>query len=365
MKVLHVNTEKSWRGGEQQLAYLVQSPSASGIQHMVLCRSSSAISHYCVKNQIPAFRIPSFFFNTFLASFYLAFICKKNRISVVHAHSSKAHSLAVVAALIFKKLNIFISRRVIFPPKNNAWTRFKYNHAAVKKIICISAAVKNSIASFVQDEAKLELIFSGIDIGKIKQAPKVNIRNKLLLKDGIKIIGNVSALNKEKDLFTFIDTANLLLKKNDNLQFIVIGKGPLQQELERYAATYKLKDKILFVGFKENVAGWIKAFDIFLFTSTAEGLGTSLLDSFAAGVPVVSTITGGIPEVVIEGRTGLLAEAGNASQLATAVDRLLRDDQLREQLINNAEHHLSNFSKDKMAEQTVRTYSAVVSSSSE
>lgn len=364
MKVLHINTEKSWRGGEQQLAYLMQDSGTFGMKNFVFCRSSSAISFYCTKNKIPNFTLPSFFFNTFLAGFYLALICKRKKISIVHAHSSKAHSLAVIGALIYKKLNIYISRRVIFPPKYNLWTRIKYNHAAVKKIICISNAVRTSLIPVVKDKSKLAIVFSGIDIEKITQAPKVDIRKTLLLKDDVFIIGNISALNTEKDLFTFIDAANILLKNNAALQFIVIGKGPLLQDLERYVARYKLKDKILFIGFKENVTEWLKDFDMFLFTSRAEGLGTSLLDAFAAGIPVVSTNSGGIPEVVIDGTTGLLAEAGNAMQLAKAVDRLLKDGQLREQLLKNAKKHLLEFSKDKMAEETYRIYFTNESSSS-
>ena len=365
MNVLHVNTERSWRGGEQQLAYLIKGSAVYGITNFVFCRSSSAISGYCTKNDIPHFTLPSIFFNTFLAAFYLHYIARRHNITLIHAHSSKAHSLAILANLTGKKINVVVSRRVIFQPKRSLWTMFRYNHPTVKKIICISNAVRDSLLPVVKDASKFEIIFSGIDIERVRISPRADIRKELRLDKDAVIIGNISALNSEKDLFTFIDTASILLKKHSHLHFIVLGEGPLRQDLETYAAKNQLNEKLLFTGFKKDVVTWLKGFDIFLFTSKAEGLGTSLLDAFAAGIPVVATNAGGIGEVLIDEKTGLLAEPGDSLKLADAVDRILKDEALKQKLIENANDHLANFSWDRMAEQTAKLYSTLDISFSE
>ena len=121
-----------------------------------------------------------------------------------------------------------------------------------------------------------------------------------------------------------------------------------------------LEDHIIFTGFRTDVPDILPELDLFLITSRTEGLGTTILDAFAAGVPVAATAGGGIPELVEHEVTGLLADPGDDRVLAGYLERLLRDDELRGRLIRNGRARVREFSKERTAERTVEIYGKVV-----
>ena len=141
----------------------------------------------------------------------------------------------------------------------------------------------------------------------------------------------------------------------------MIGDGPEKEKLQAYIQDEGLTDYVIMTGFLNNIHEVLPELDIFLMTSQTEGLGTSVLDAFAARVPVVATRAGGIPEMVIHEQTGLLAEIKNAQQLATHLKRLVEQPKFREALTNHAYQHLTtSFTKEKMAESTLRIYREVL-----
>src|SRR5690606_19919072 len=174
-------------------------------------------------------------------------------------------------------------------------------------------------------------IHSGIDLKKFSFLGKHDFfRNQYKIPHISPIIGNTSALADHKDYFTFINTAEILIKQNDNLRFLIIGDGNLRDEIREYVESKKLHNHIIFTGFVTNLAETLHEIDIFLMTSKTEGLGTSILDAFASKVPVVATNAGGIPELVKHEETGLIATVKDHEKLAENVNQILNEPELKE-----------------------------------
>jgi glycosyltransferase involved in cell wall biosynthesis len=118
-----------------------------------------------------------------------------------------------------------------------------------------------------------------------------------------------------------------------NLFGVIVGDGPLREELKRKAQTLKIDSFVKFLGFKENPLDYLAAFDVFCLSSKEEGLGTSLLDAMALRVPVVATNTGGIPELIENNVNGFLAEPQNPASLSEALEVCIRSVPIRPQIV--------------------------------
>lgn len=362
LRLLHIGTARTWRGGEQQIAYLFEELQKKPCKQLILCKPNSELSKYFLNHDIEVIGLPPRPAYRLKAAAQLRRICERHQIDLVHLHDSHAHTIAFLSATLFgNKTPFVLSRRVDFPVQHNYFSSKKYNHPAIKRILCVSKEVKKIMAYAVYDHTKLEVVYDGIDIQKFEGIEKLNIlRHELNIPDNVPLVGNTSALADHKDYFTFIDTAKLLLSKNKALHFMIIGKGPMEKEIKAYAQSRKLGNNITFTGFRDDVIQILPELDVFLMTSKTEGLGTSLLDAMAAGVPIVSTNAGGIPEIIKHEQTGLLTGVKDVSQLATEVLRILKDTDLRNKLITSAKEFVKGFSKEQTAEKTWKIYEDVL-----
>lgn len=361
MKILHLSSENTWRGGEQQIAYLLEELQKEGLQPIVACKTGSAFEAYVKSKEWRCFSLPFKNSMDLGSAWGIRQLCKMYDIDIVHLHSSKAHSIAILSAVVGNFSKFVLSRRVDFPLKNNLLSNWKYNHASIQKIICVSDKIKQIVEEGVRDKDKCITIHSGIDLRKFNSDVRQDyFRNLYKIPNTSPIIGNTSALADQKDYFTFIDTAEILLKQNSELRFLIIGDGPLREEIRDYVVSKKLQEHIIFTGFITNLSQTLPELDVFLITSKTEGLGTSILDAFASKVPVVATNAGGIPELVIHEKTGLIAPVKDHEKLAENVNRVLNEPDLRERLITNAYDFVQGFSKEKTAERTLTVYREIL-----
>lgn len=361
LHILHVATARSWRGGEQQAAYLIGELEKMGINQTILCTRGSAMEAHCQKqrwNFITAKKTSSLSFGF---SKTLQTLCIQLDISLCHLHDSHAHTFAILAAVVFgNKTPLVLSRRVDFPIGKSWFSKYKYNHPAVKKIICVSQKICEITAPDIRNKAVLHTIHSGIDLSKFRHSGKLQEE----LNTAKKLIGNTSALADHKDYFTFIDTAEKVLKNRSDVLFLIFGTGPLQAEIKKYITEKGLNSEILLLGFRKDIPTLLGDLDVFLMTSKTEGLGTSILDAFAAEVPVVATRAGGIPELIEPGKTGLLCDIKDATCLAEAVHELLDSAELRKKLTTAARDKVKAFSKEATAAKTLAIYQEITQSAS-
>ena len=361
MTIIHISTPLSWRGGEQQLIYLAAELQKKGIDQIVICPQNSVLQNRCKSFELKhiAYRKKGFL--------NLALAKKIRKVSaqvsqpIIHTHDSHGHTAAfIAAALLGNDAPIVVSRRVDFPIKKSVFSKWKYNHRAICRIICVSNAIKEITAPDIRCKNKLVTIHSGIDLGRFESNAATNMLRKTYnVPDNNILIGNIAALADHKDYFTFVDTAKILKEQGRPYTFVIIGEGPMKSEISNYIEENGMQQHIIMTGFLKNIPEILPELDIFLITSKTEGLGTSVLDAFACKVPVVATKGGGIPEMVVHRETGMLAEVKDAQSLAENINELIEYRDLKDKIIKQASEKLKKFTKESTAEKTLEIYQSI------
>jgi len=362
MTILHLSTARSWRGGEQQIAYLVEELQTIGIRQWVGCVQGAPMEQWCRERGIPCLAYRKRLSADPVAAWQIRQLCRQEQISLVHAHDSHAHTFAVLAASLFgNQRPVVVSRRVDFPIQKSFLSKWKYRHRAVAKIVCVSKKIEEVVQKNLQQPEKTTVIYSGIDPQKFRFPATGILRQEYGLAPEVPLVANVAAIANHKDYFTFVKTAKRLVAQGTGAHFFIIGgDGGEQQAIEQFITKQNLEKHITLTGFRKDIPYILPEIDILLFTSKEEGLGTTLLDAFSAGVPVVATAGGGIPELVRHEETGLLAPVGDAEKLSTFVQRLLADPALRQRLSKEAKIFVQQFSKANTARQTLAVYHQIL-----
>lgn len=356
MKILHVCGKKDWGGGENQLLLLIDEfiKNDNEIEQLLLCPFESEIYKktkskelnikvYCSKKVINL--DPRFLYKIFS-------IVKNNNIDIIHVHDPDAHSLVVLAIDIFRlKTKVILHKKTIFPIKEKKYSIYKYNHPSIKHIICVSEASKHSIAT------------------KIKSIPITVIYDAIKLKPYLKeendstffTVLNVANHTRHKNLFTLLDVANICInEKKLPFKFIQVGHGKLMKPLLDKRNELDLLNNFEFKGFVNNVEELFCKSDAFIFTSVREGLGVSLLEAIQYKLPIISSNSGGIPEIVENGKEGLLC---NFDDVSSYVDNLIKVYQSKEivaTLTNNAINKIENkFSTINLVQKTKQIYFSI------
>ena len=361
MNVLHISGAKTWRGGEQQIAYLWEELNrASDIRQFIAVPIGSPLESFCLAKKIAhlSYNKRSSIHPGIARSIYK--YCKQNQIDLIHVHDSHAHTFAVLSATLFgNNAPIVLTRRVDFPIQKSYLSRWKYNHHSIKKVVCISKKIKEVLSVDIKQKDNIEVIYSGVDINRFK----INIKGKDVLRTEFNIpnetaiIGNVAALAPHKDLPTFIKTAEKILNTKKDVHFFLIGKEDgSEAEVKDLIQQKNLGENITLTGFRNDIPAVLHSLDLFLMTSKEEGLGTSLLDAMAAKIPIVATEAGGIPEIIIDHKTGLTAPIGDSTKLSECCIKILSDKKLREVLIRQASDFVKSFSKQEMGAKYQKLY---------
>jgi len=362
LRVLHFSSAHSWRGGEQQIAYLVENLYAQKIWQLVFCVHNGALHRYCLKNNWRCVTYTKIFSFNVAVAYRLKQLCVHYQINIIHLHDPHAHNFAVLAADIFANAcPLILSRRVDFPIRQNWYSQYKYHHAHIRYILCVSKGIQHIVArSLNASHIPITTVYSGIKLSRFTPiTPKFLLRKNYHININKLLIGNVAALAPHKDYYTFVDTAKILIDRGLQAHFFIIGEGNEAAAIQRYIHSKQLDAHITLTGFRNDIPEVLPQLDIFLVTSETEGLGTSIIDACACKVPVVATNTGGIPEIIVHEKTGLLAPPKNALALSNAVWRLQKNQSLRTTLANAAYQHIQQFSVANMAKNTLYYYRKV------
>jgi glycosyltransferase involved in cell wall biosynthesis len=259
------------------------------------------------------------------------------------------------AALKGGEPGLVAARRVDFHLNKNSFSRWK--HRQVDCFIAASEAIRRMLVSDGVPAERTVTVHEGIDVDHVLAAPPVNVHQAFWLPHGSPVVGNVAALVPHKGQRHLIEAAHLVVRQVPDARFVILGEGELRDHLERQVRDYHLEKHVLLPGFRTDVLGCIKGFDVFAMSSVTEGLGTSLLDAMACAKPIVATAAGGIPEVVADGVTGLLVAPRDHHAMAQALVRLLGDGGLRQQMGEAGRARVSErFTVEKMVVETAAVY---------
>ncbi|HDS08688.1 MAG TPA: glycosyltransferase family 1 protein [Firmicutes bacterium] len=362
MRVLHLNFEKTWRGGESQVMHLVRGLRELGVDNELCTYPGSDLFKNAVGNGFKAYELASINELDIISSYLLSKIIRSGKFDIIHVHTSHSHTIGLIALKILKDPpKLIMSRRVDFEVGKNFFSRMKYNSPVISRIIAISEGVKNVLVHSGLEESKIDVVYSGINISEVKSAPVINdIRAEFNIPPGKKIIGNVAALAPHKDHATLLRAVKILKMKFNDFILIIFGEGLLRAGLEELVNNLDISDYVIFAGFRQEIISYMKQFDYFVISSKLEGLCTSLIDALSCGVPVAATETGGIPEVIINDFTGLLAKPEDPEDLSDILFTLINQPELCRKFRENGLVHADKFDFSNTVRTTFEVYKKVL-----
>lgn len=348
MRVLHISTAKSWRGGERQVKFLIDGQKTSGVEVYLMSPPMSELSIRCAESINKVITYNHGLLNAISNLKRLRNVCLKHKIDLIHAHDSHAHTLLWLA-IKYSKLSVssLVTRRLANPIRSSSLK--KYNCAQINKIVCVSNAVFATMKKDISDLSRLSVIYSGIEIdNKVKE-------NKVI--DQL-TIGYVAAFTEEKDHLSFVQVAKAIERKFPNVNFLLVGDGPLLSEIKE--ACYDFRERVKFTGFVKDVDSEYAKMDIILHTSRQEALGTALIDGMKFGIPIVANDVGGVSELIDHGQNGFLSPKNDAKQKVEFITRLLENSALRIEFGERSKKKAFVFDKDVMVVKYQELYNQIL-----
>ncbi len=310
-------------------------------------------------------------FNDVIAFFNILKVLLKGKFNVVHTHTAKAGILGRIAARIAGVRAIIHSSHghdfYGYFGRLLSWfivCAERFAGLFCDKIHALTELEKQDMLLFrICPKEKIEVIYSGVEVGFLRPSQQLvdNIKAELSVKDKTRFVGIVGRLEPIKGVSYFIEAAKIVSQGSENVKFLIVGDGSQKEELEKIAESLGLCSNLAFMGWREDVNTILFTLDILVLSSLNEAVGRCVLEAQAVGVPVVATRVGGVPEVVLNGVTGLLVPAKDPKKLADAILFLLKNDDKRRQMSQAARGWIDEkFSDRVMAEKFSQLYKSLI-----
>lgn len=368
-RVLLAITQSNFGGAQRYVYDLARSLPKDQFDVEVVCGGRGLLKEKLAAENIPVTSIPAlernFSFSDIRAFFQILTFLKQKKPDILHANSSKAGGLFMLAGRIvgiqsliftahgweFNAPRPLLQKMII---RLLSWCIVLLSHHT----IAVSSKVKKQMSRF---DKKITVIHNGIQIPD--HASKNDARSHVSRILNIETssselwLGTVAELHPVKGLSYAIEAFATIAKSNISARYIIIGDGLLKQELESQIEELGLTNHVHLAGFVDNVPTLLKAFDIFVLPSISEGLAYAILEAGAASLPVIASNTGGIPEV-IDSSSGILVPVGNVDEIKNAEIYLLNNPADRSRLGTALNKKIIEcFSLEIMSKQTCALYS--------
>lgn len=317
MKVLHVDPAPSWRGGERQVFLLARGLARRGVDSRVVAAPRSPLARRCADAGLPIIECPMRGDLDLPAIARMRSILKRERADLLHLHTSRAHGVGGLAARWAGVAPVLVTRRLELAPPH-ALARWKYRSLA-DHYVAISDAVRASVVAAGVPPERLSLIPSGVELPQSPAGDPPETRWT---------VGTLAAFTPQKDPETWIRTVIRTANAEPEMQFVWAGDGELRGRVEGAMRDAGIADRVEIQPFLEDPEPVWRRLHAFFLPSAFEALGTVLLDAMARRLPIVASRVGGIPEVVRDGREGLLADSGDDRAMSDALLRLRHENGL-------------------------------------
>jgi L-malate glycosyltransferase len=354
---LHIDTARTWRGGQNQVLLTVNGLREIGHRAALVAHPDGELRRRAAEG-LELIPLAPRAEMDLSAAWRLARLLKRLRPEIVHAHD--AHGVAMASlALSFggaaQSPVLVAARRVDFHLRRNSFSRWKQRQ--VDCFICASEAIRQMLVGDGVPADRTVTVHEGIDIDHVRAAPPVNVHEAFWLPHNAPVVGNIAALVPHKGQRHLIEAARLVVQRMPDVRFLILGEGELREILERQVREYHLEKHVFLPGFRTDVLGCLKGFDLFAMSSVTEGLGTALLDAMACGKAIVATKTGGIPEVVDDGVTGRLVAPRDHAAMAQVIQELLEDHAGRQRMGDAGRARVeARFTVERMVAETAAVY---------
>ncbi len=359
LQTLHVNTEPTWRGGELQTLLLLRGLRELGHRAHLVCPAGTPLSARAAAEGIEVFNLPLRGEIDVLSAFGLRKLIRRGAYRIIHAHTSHGHTLAALAAM-GTKAKVVVSRRVDFSIYRRSFfglNGLKYRFGC-HRIIAVSEAVKRVLVGDGVPPEKITVVHSGVDPARFSlRAPPEPLPADLEIPPDAPLVLNTAHLTPHKGQIHLIRAFPMILQSVPRAYLCIAGTGELADLLNKEVEKLGIAEKVRLPGFRTDVEVLLRNATVFVMSSVEEGLGTAVLDAFLAGVPVVATTAGGLPEMIENRVNGLLVPPADPEALAKAVVQLLRNPRLRLKLAKaGRETVLKRFTYRSTVAGTLRVY---------
>ena len=280
----------------------------------------------------------------------------------MHCHSSKA---GIVGRLAAKNCGV---KKIIYTP--NAYAFQSPNLSSIKKKIYVYAErflskytttvtinvskgeMQKALEYKIDKEQKFTLIYNGIPQTEFPERDE--LKRELGLKKEITYVGVTARCAEQKDPFTFLEIAEMIVRKYEDIEFIYIGDGPLESAMRKWIDECQLNDKIHMLGFRKDASKIVSILDIYLSTALYEGLPYSMIEAMRAGIPIIATNVVGNNELVVHNVNGFMFDVKDVQDAVALIEKQFINKIIKKEQVINA--WIESFSLEKMIEKLTKLY---------
>lgn len=322
LKILHIDPERNWGGGEAQVFGLMSCLAARGHQNELLAHPNGLLFTQCQKLEI--IRRPIVIRNDLDLRCVpeLRRLIRTGDYDIVHFHTKRAHALSLWLPRFQSRPRYVVTRRMDYPDSNNWYTHCLYNRR-VDGVVAISQSIADLLMGAGVAREKIRVIASGIEPQRFTAALPTAPKSA-----GELVVGSVGVLEERKGHRYLLEAAAKLKRQDLNFKIRIAGDGSLRQSLEQDAVRLGLKDDVQFSGFVSDTRAFLADVDVFVMPSLFEGLGVAALEAMAAGKAVIASRVGGLAESVLHGVTGILVPPRDPEALAGAIAKIVKQPEL-------------------------------------
>ncbi len=338
-EICHMNLARGFGGGERQTELLIRELAERNTpQRVILAADSVLQSRLADLTELPMRAVDD---NPF------KILTSTRGVSLLHVQQGRCLPYAL-ARYLSHKTPYVVTRRILNLPSTNPVARRGYRRAA--GLIAVSGAIAGGMQAY-DPALNWEVIHDCIADLVVDQKHVEQLRKQL---HGKTVIGHVGTLvNRIKGQDAIINLARHVEESHPHLHFMLVGAG--KEEARMHALADGLGN-LTFTGYVDDVGSYLTVFDLFVFPSLLEGFGSTLLDAMNSELPIVASNVGGIPELVQDGKNGLLVPPGDHGRFQDAVLKLCGDPELRSKMAQASSEITCKFSRSVMAERYLDVY---------
>jgi glycosyltransferase involved in cell wall biosynthesis len=354
VRLLLVDLERAWRGGQSQALLLLRGLQQRGHEAELVAVDGSALAERAQRAGVTVHSTAARD-RRWGAARLVRRLLREQRFDIVHAN--EAHALtAAWLARAHRRAPLVAARRVTFPLSRGYLSLARYRAAAC--IVAISHAVREQLLVARLDPERITIVADGVEVPPpVSPEQRRSARERWNFAAGEQVLAFVAPLTAEKGHALLLEAFAAMRRTAPHCRLLLAGDGPLRAPLEAQARAARLLPDVLFAGFVEEIDSVYAACDVFVFPSLSEGAGTSLLSAMANALPVVALARGGVTEIVEDGSNGLLVQEASPAALAAAATRLLADGELAQKLAEAARLTVvAKFSADRMVQATLAVF---------
>src|SRR6266851_7290919 len=357
MRVLYVDLEREWRGGQSQALLTLCGLRERGHDVELLAARDSPLTNRVSEAGITVHQVPRYGLRA-LAARAMRTLIARRRFELVHLNEPHALTAAWLARA-HTRLPLLLSRRIGFPLQKNAVSQARYR--AVERFVANSKDVAQSLIDSAIAAERISIVNEGVEIFRLPTPEQRNSARKYWgVRENEFLFGCVSVFVPEKGQRHLIEALPLVRALHPEVRLLLAGDGACRAELEALAMHLGQTEAVFSPGFVKDISQVYAALDAFVFPSEFEGLGTALQAAMAAGLPCISTKRGALREVVDSERTALVVEP-HGREFAVAMLRLIDDKGLQKKLSDAGRREVEQrFSAELMVENTIQVYEYVL-----